>query len=175
MKIANLLFFKIILLSFISAFGQTNNKKINVANYDSLTIQIFDDYSNQIDLITGKSTDTIIITGNSTINSKDAERLIKKINQKKSYGQSQASTPVYDLKLSFHKNDTVKEEVLISLWTNNLFASFPLKVQRQGDCMCEGEGGYCCSKGGISDKFKRYLHNLLEKYNLSNEMLKEIK
>ena len=96
----------------------------------------------------------------------DAIALNQWIRQKEAYGESQAMTPEYDLRWMYYKHGKVIETVQVSLWTNNLYASFPLKVQRQGECMCGGTGGYCCSKGGISMGFKKQLIALLEKYHL---------
>jgi len=160
------IFLQIILLYTTTVFGQTNKNDYKFKNYDSIVVQTFDDYSHQVDLNTGERLDTIIITGQATIKTEDAKELNKIIRQKNSYGQSQATTPAYDLKIMFYKYGKVKEEVQISLWTNNLFASFPLKIQRQGECMCNGNGGYCCTEGGINMTFKKYLLDLLEKYNL---------
>lgn len=160
------IFLHIILLFSATVYGQTNKNDYKYKNYDSIVVQTFDDYTHQVDLISGERLDTIIITGQATIKTEDAKEFNQIIRQKDSYGQSQATTPVYDLKIMFYKNGKVKEEVLISLWTNNLFATFSLKVQRQGECMCSGNGGYCCTEGGISKSFKKYLLDLLEKYNL---------
>jgi hypothetical protein len=160
------MFLHIILLLCNTVYGQTNKSDYKYKIYDSIVVQTFNDYTQEIDLNTGERLDTIIITGQATIISEDAKKLNRIIRQKDSYGESQAMTPVYDLKIMFYKNGKVKEDVQISLWTNNLFATFPLKVQRQGECMCSGNGGYCCTKGGISMSFKKYLLDLLEKYNL---------
>jgi len=160
------MFLHIILLLCNTVNGQTNKSDYQYKIYDSIVVQIFNDYTQEIDLNTGERLDTIVITGQATIISEDAKKLNRIIRQKDSYGESQAMTPVYDLKIMFYKNGKVKEDVQISLWTNNLFATFPLKVQRQGECMCSGNGGYCCTKGGISMSFKKYLLDLLEKYNL---------
>jgi hypothetical protein len=160
------MFLHIILLLCNTVNGQTNKSDYKYKIYDSIVVQTFNDYTQEIDLNTGERLDTIVITGQATIISEDAKKLNRIIRQKDSYGESQAMTPVYDLKIMFYKNGKVKEDVQISLWTNNLFATFPLKVQRQGECMCSGNGGYCCTKGGISMSFKKYLLDLLEKYNL---------
>ena len=146
-----------------------NENNYKYKNYDSIVVQTFDDCTRQLNLNTGKSIDTIIITGRATIRLEDAKELNQIIRQKDSYGESQASTPVYNLKIMFYKKGKVKEEVQISLWTNNLFATFPLKVQRQGECMCNGKGGYCCTEGGISIGLKKYLLDLLNKYNLPSD------
>lgn len=159
-------FSHIILLYSATLFGQTNKNDFKFNKYDSLVVQTFIDKTYEVDFNSGKRVDTIIITGQVKMNVNDAKDLFKRIRQKESYGQSQALTPVYDLKLMFYRNGKVKEEVQISLWTNNLYATFPLKVQRQGVCMCAGNGGYCCTEGGISMNFKKYLLALLEKYNL---------
>jgi len=163
------IFLHIILLLCTTVYGQTTKNDYKYKNYDSIVVQTFDDYTHQVDLNSGEILDTIIITGQATIKTEDAKEFNRIIRQKDSYGQSQATTPVYDLKIMFYKNGNVKEEVQISLWTNNLFATFPLKVQRQGECMCGGNGGYCCTEGGISMSFKKYLLDLLEKYNLPND------
>jgi hypothetical protein len=163
------IFLQIILLLSATVFGQTTINDYKYKNYDSIVVQTFDDLTHQVDLISGKSLDTTIITGQATIKTEDAKEFNRRIRQKGSYGQSQATTPVYDLKIMFYKNGNVKEEVQISLWTNNLFATFPLKVQRQGECMCGGNGGYCCTEGGISMSFKKYLLDLLVKYDLPND------
>ncbi len=160
------IFLHIILLLSATVYGQTNNSDYKYKNYDSIVVQTFNDYTHEVDFNTGERLGTIIITGQATIKSEDAKELNQIIRQKDSYGKSQAMTPVYDLKIMFYKNGKVKEDVQISLWTNNLFATFPLKVQRQGECMCSGNGGYCCTEGGISMSFKKYLLDLMEKYNL---------
>jgi hypothetical protein len=163
------IFLHIILLFSASVYGQTNKNDYKYKSYDSIVMQTFDDYTHQLDLNTAKNLDTIIITGQATIKAEDAKELHQIIRQKDSYGESQAMTPVYDLKIIFYKNGKVKEEVQISLWTNNLISTFPLKVQRQGECMCSGNGGYCCTEGGISMRFKKYLLDLLDKYNLPTD------
>lgn len=163
MKHFYIIFFLIFCHNLSAQIDKTDYK---FKEFDSIVIQTFNDYTFEVDFNTGKRLDTIIVTGNVIITREDAEELNKRLNQKDSYGQSQATTPVYDLKIKYYKKGEVKEEVKISLWTNNLIATFPLEVQRQGDCLCDGDGGYCCSKGGISFKFKKYLLGLLEKYNL---------
>jgi hypothetical protein len=159
----------IILLLSATVYGQTNKDDFKYKNYDSIVVQTFDDYTHQVDLNSGERIDTIIITGQATIKTEDSKEFNRIIRQKDSYGQGQATTPVYDLRIMFYKNGKVKEEVLISLWTNNLRATFPLKVQRQGGCMCGGKSGSCCTEGGISMNFKKYLLDLLAKYNLPND------
>lgn len=154
------------LIHYSVLFAQDFKSEYSFKKFDSIVIQTFNDYTYEINFNTGKNIDTIIVTGNVVITAEDAEELNKRLNQKDSYGQSQATTPVYDLKIMYYKKGKVKEEVKISLWTNNLIATFPLEVQRQGNCLCDGDGGYCCSEGGISITFKKYLLNLLEKYNL---------
>lgn len=160
------IFLHIILLLSATVFGQTSKNDYKYKNYDSVVVQTIDDQTYGVDFKTGERLDTIIITGQATIKTEDAKEFNRIIRQKDSYGQSQATTPVYDLKIMFYKNGNVKEEVQISLWTNNLFATFPLKVQRQGACMCSGNGGHCCTEGGISLSLKKYLLDLLEKYQL---------
>jgi len=160
------IFLYIILLLSATVCGQTRNNDYKYKNYDSVVVQTLDDQTYGVDFKTGERLDTIIITGQVTIKTKDAKEFNRIIRQKDSYGQSQASTPVYDLKIMFYKKGKVKEEVLINLWTNNLRATFPLKVQRQGECFCSGKSGACCTEGGISMNFKKYLLDLLEKYHL---------
>lgn len=160
------LFLHIVLLYSITVYGQTNKNDYKYKDYDSIVIQTFNDYRNEVNLNTGERLDTIIITGQATLKTEDAKQLNRIIKKKVSYGKSQAVTPVYDMKIMFYKNGSVKNKVMVSLWTNNLFATFPLKVQRQGVCMCSGSGGYCCTEGGISLSFKNYLLDLLEKYNV---------
>jgi len=162
-------FLHIILLLSATVYGQTTKNEYKYKNYDSIVVQTLDDQTFGVDFETGDRLDTIIITGQATIKSEDAKKFNRIIRQKDSYGQSQATTPVHDLKIMYYKNGKVKEEVLISLWTNNLRATFPLKVQRQGGCLCSGKSGSCCTEGGISMNFKKYLLDLLEKYNLPND------
>ena len=163
------IYFHIILLISTTVYGQTTINDYKYKNYDSIVVQTFDDLTHQVDLTSGKSLDTTIITGRATIKTEDAKELNRRIRQKDSYGQCQATSPVYDLKFMYYKNGNVKEKVQISLWTNNLFATFPMRVQRQGECLCGGNGGYCCTEGGISMSFKIYLLDVLNKYNLPND------
>ncbi len=108
----------------------------------------------------------IEVTGHSKLTTEDAKLLLDRIYERSSYGSAQAVTPVYDVQIIFYKKGSIKALVEICMYTNNLYASFPLKVQRQGECMCKGKGGYCCTKGGISSEFKHYLTQLLLKYKL---------
>ncbi|MCO5258534.1 MAG: hypothetical protein M9916_00120 [Crocinitomicaceae bacterium] len=163
------LFLHIIFPLSATVYGQGVKNDYRYKNYDSVVVQTLDDLTYEHDFKTGERLNTIIITGQATLTTEDAKEFNRIIRQKDSYGQSQASTPVYDLGIIFYKKGKVKEEILINLWTNDLFATFPLRVQRQGECMCSGNGGYCCSEGGISINFKKYLLDLLEKYNLPND------
>lgn len=160
------IFLQIILLYSTTLFSQVNKNSYAFKNYDSLVVQTFNDYTYESDFDSNRRLDTIIITGQIAIFSEDAKSFSKRVKQKTSYGQNQAMTPVYDLKIMYFRKGKVKEEVRISLWTNNLYASFPLRVQRQGACMCGGNGGYCFTEGGISNDFKKYLITLLGKYHL---------
>ena len=162
-------FLHIIFLLSTTVYGQTTKNDYQYKNYDSIVVQTLDDQTFGVDFETGERLDTIIITGQATIKSKDAKEFNRIIRQKDSYGQGQATTPVYDLKIMYFKNGKVKEEVLISLWTNNLRATFSLKAQRQGGCMSSGGGRYFCAEGGISMSLKKYLLDLLEKYSLPND------
>lgn len=159
------------ILSFIISFysltflGQTNGYDCRFKNYDSLVIQTFDDYTYEIEFGDRERPILTVIKGHATINSEDAKELNKRIRRKESYGQNQEEPTVCDFKVLYYKKGKVKEEVTISLWTNYLYASFPLRIQRQGECLCGGNRGYCCSESGISLEFKKYLFYLLEKYN----------
>ncbi len=150
----------------IAVYGQTDKSEYKYKNYDSVVVQTLIDQTHDFNINSNERTDKIFITGRARIKASDAKELNQRIKRKDSYGSSQAMTPDYDLKILFYKRGRVKENVQISLWTNNLFATFPLKVQRQGECTCSGNGGYCCSKGGISMGFKEYLLDLLIRYNL---------
>ena len=152
-----------------SALGQSQNTVFRFNQYDSVLVQTFNDYTHELDFKTGESFDTIIYTGQAKLKTEDVTELLQRMQQKKAFGEHQAMTPVYDLQFLFYQNGNIQEKVEISLWTNNLFASFPLEVQRQGDCLCDGTGGYCCSKGGISKRFKSYLVKLLQSYQLPVE------
>lgn len=155
----------IILLYNYSVIAQVDKHDYKYRNFDSVVVQTYNDNTHVSDFMTGES-GTIIITGQAAIKAEDAKTLCKLLRRRESYGQSQAMTPVYDLNIKFYKHGKVIEKVEISLWTNNLFATFPLRVQRQGECMCKGNGGYCCSEGGISISFKKYILDLLQKYDL---------
>lgn len=163
------LFLHLTLLLSATVFGQTSKNDYKFRNYDSVVVSTINDLTYEVDFKTGERLDAILVTGQATIKTEDAKEFNRILRQKDSYGQSQAMTPVYDLKIIFYRNGNVKEVVDISLWTNNLYATFSLKVQRQGECMCRGNGGYCCSEGGININFKKYLLDLLEKYHLPSD------
>ena len=143
--------------------GQSNNIGCKYKNFDSIVVQTFYESNFPQEV---HNVGTTRITGAAKVKTEDAIVLNQWIRQKEAYGESQAMTPEYDLKWMYYKHGKIKETVQVSMWTNNLYASFPLKVQRQGECMCGGTGGYCCSKGGISMGFKKQLIALLEKYHL---------
>lgn len=143
--------------------GQSNNIGYKYKNFDSIVVQTFYESNFPQEV---HNVGTTRITGTAKVKTEDAITLNQWIRQKEAYGESQAMTPEYDLRWMYYKHGKVIETVQVSLWTNNLYASFPLKVQRQGECMCGGTGGYCCSKGGISMGFKKQLIALLEKYHL---------
>jgi hypothetical protein len=152
----------IILVFSVTAFGQTNKNAYKFKDFDSLVIQIVEDYSSVSDFSIDGRTDTLIVRGQTAIKSEDAIELNKRIYLKESYGQSQAMTPIYDFYILYYKNGVIKESVSVSLWTYNFMATFPLKVQRQGECLCKGDGGYCCTLGGISESFKKYFLDLFK-------------
>jgi len=156
----------ITLLCGTTLFGASYAEDVTFKNYDSVIVQLYADDHYEVDAGSDKNSFAQRIIGQTRLKPEDARELGKRIRQKESYGQSQALTPVYDLKIMFYRNGKVRQEVQISLWTNNLFASFSLRAQRQGECMCSGSGGYCCSEGGISRAFKTYLLTLLEEYHL---------
>ncbi len=114
-------------------------------------------------------TDPVKITGRAKLNKKQIAGLHSRAADRNSYGQSQAVTPIYDLKIQYFNEGGIADEVSISLWTNNFFATFPLQEQRQGECLCDGDSGHCCTEGGISMKFKKYLIDLLEDLDLPIE------
>jgi hypothetical protein len=147
----------------VTLYGQSNNIDYRYKNFDSIVVQTFYESGLLGEVDMGSVTK---ITGRAKLKSKDAKTLNQWMRQKEAYGESQAMTPEYDLRWMYYKHGKVIETVQVSLWTNNLYASFPLRVQRQGECMCGGTGGYCCSKGGISMGFKKQLIALLEKCHL---------
>ncbi len=147
----------------VTLYGQTNSMDYTYKNFDSIVVQTFyeSDLPGEVDM--GSVTK---ITGSAKLKAEDAITLNQRMRQKEAYGESQAMTPEYDLRWMYYKHGKVIETVQVSLWTNNLYASFSLKIQRQGECMCSGTGGYCCSGGGISMDFKKQLIAILEKYHL---------
>ena len=152
-----------ILLYATTLFGQKSNRDYSYKNFDSIVVQTFYESGLLGEVDMGSVTK---ITGRAKLKSEDAKTLNQWMRQKEAFGQSQAMTPEYDLRWMYYKHGKVIDTVQVSLWTNNLYASFSLRVQRQGVCMCGGTGGYCCSEGGISSNFKKYLIALLEKYHL---------
>lgn len=162
----SLLFF-VLTLSFSTAAAQGAFNRSG--QFDSVVVLTIDDSSLEPFPPGADRTDPVKITGRVKLTAKDVAELHDRLNDRRSYGQSQAVTPVYDVKVQYFKKDVAADEVSISLWTNNLFATFPLNVQRQGECLCEGENGHCCTKGGISMKFKKYLIGLLERNGLPVE------
>lgn len=162
---------KIFFLVFIFAltqdmFPQQNKMNLSFGKYDSVVVSNYYGDINEIEPIGIENKSPSI---SRTISSEDAKALNNALHKKESYGSSQAVTPIYDIEISYYRKGNKVDKVLISLWTNNLFASYPLKIQRQGDCLCKGNGGYCCSKGGISIDFKKYLILLLKKYTIPVE------
>ena len=153
------------------AYSQVKKNPLKFKQYDSLQITtIIDQSFNQLT----NEAPVLINTGTATLNKQDATELDNRIRTSSSYGASQAMTPVYDLEINYYKNGKSKEKILISLWTNNLYASYPLKVQRIGFCACTANSGFCCSNGGINYQFKEYLIQLLEKNNISVPEKQEI-
>jgi uncharacterized membrane protein len=134
--------------------------------YDSVVVETRNDDSFEPDFSTAERKEKVTITGRARLTQKDIAAFSERLKNKVSYGESQAITPVYDVYILYFRKGKIKEEIKISLYTNNLFATFALPQQRQGDCMCNGNGGYCCSKGGISRDFKKFLVDILKKYHL---------
>jgi hypothetical protein len=156
-------FSSIISLLAVTLYGQTNSIGYKYKNFDSIVVQTFYESNFPQEV---HNVGTTRITGTAKVKTEDAIALNQWMRQKEAYGQNQAMTPEYDLRWMYYKHGKVIETVQVSLWMNNLYASFSLRVQRQGVCMCGGTGGYCCSEGGISSNFKKYLIALLEKYHL---------
>jgi len=150
----------------INIFSQQISRNLSFGKYDSLVVSNYFDDKNET-LFDGNANEFIYVTR--SISSDDANELDKAIHKKTSYGSSQAMTPGYDFEIGYYKKGIKVESVLISLWTNNFFATYPLRIQRQGDCLCSRNGGYCCSNGGISLNFKKYLMQLFKKYGLPVE------
>lgn len=146
-----------------SSFAQRTFFHYHCKKYDSLIVQTLYDERFENSNIEGKGDrhDQLIVGSSKRLFSGTADEFNNKVHEKSSYGNSQAMTPNYDLRFLYYRKGEIKDKVEISLETNNLFASFPLRVQRQGDCMCRGNGGYCCSEGGISEEFKKYIVELL--------------
>ena len=140
------------------------------STYDSIVVLTIDDTTlEHFPPNTSQPADLVKITGRAKLSDDQIADLHARVTDASSYGQSQAVTPVYDLKIQYFKQGAIADDVSISLWTNNLFATFPLQVQRQGECLCEGDSGHCCTKGGISMKFKKYLLDLLKSHYLPVE------
>lgn len=169
LQLKNKFVFLFLMLYSVLASGQTMANEYSHKSYDSVVVFTLNDYSLEPDFNTGNEQGSVIITGSARLIGEDIAIFSQQIRKKESFGESQAMTPVYDIKIVYYKNGKAKEDVKISLFTNNLFASFAIPAQRQGDCMCKGNGGYCCTHGGISPGFKKYLFNLLKKYNLPVE------
>lgn len=131
--------------------------------YDSLVVQTLYDGRFENTNIEGKGDrhDQLQVKTSKRLFTWDSDVFNKKLTNKSSYGNSQAMTPIYDLRFLYYRKGEIIDKVEISLETNNLSATFSLRVQHQGDCLCKGSGGYCCSQGGISDDFKRYIVELL--------------
>lgn len=159
-----ILYFIIFLYSTTSS-GQTSRNDFKFKGYDSLVIQTFDDYTYEIEFGGGERPIVSVIKGQATMSSEDAKEFNRRIRRKESYGQTQEMPTVFDFKILYYKKGKVKEEVNVSLWTNYLYTSFPLRAQRPENCPCSGKRGCCCSECGISLEFKKYMLYLLKKYN----------
>lgn len=152
-------------LFLVALTGIASGQKNSPGKYDSLVIETIRD--TRLDFNPEREGDgEILVTGRARLLPQEAAELHKRIFFKESYGASQAVTPVYDTRLIYYSKGKITHTVEISLLTNNLFASFPLEVQRQGDCLCEDKSGYCCSAGGISREFKNYLVTLIREHQL---------
>ncbi len=154
--------FTLLLGPTFSSFGQLTDP----AEFDSIVVVTIDDRRMENFAPDTPPGDRIEITGRARLSHRSATELRQRFFDRNSYGQSQAVTPVHDLKFQYYKEGSMAEEVSISLWTNNLFATFLLHAQRQGECLCDGGNGHCCTKGGISIEFKKWLIQLLEGYRL---------
>jgi len=152
------------LISMNLLFSQRTFFHFKCKKYDSLVVQTLNSDHINLPLPDGKENynHEVIIESSTRLFSQSADEFNKKLIEKTSYGSSQAMTPIYDVQFLYYRNGEIKDKVEIALSTNNLFSTFPLRVQRQGDCMCKGNGGYCCSEGGISEEFRKFIVQMLK-------------
>lgn len=137
-----------------------------IPGYDSVVVQTVIDHRFDPNFQIGSRDPDITIVGRACLSSTEARDLQRRLRDPASYGATQAVTPVNELELLYYRRGRVKDHVHISLITHNLWATFPLRAQRQGDCLCKGGSGHCCTEGGIGPAFKEYLLGLFRGHGL---------
>ncbi|MCB0794986.1 MAG: hypothetical protein KDB88_09635 [Flavobacteriales bacterium] len=129
--------------------------------YDSLVVRTVIDHRFEPPLPGRPIDDRFEVTRSVRLSPSDAREIDAWIRSKASYGSSQAVTPVPDVEVLYYWKGTIKEKVEMNLFTHNLYASFPLRQQRQGDCLCRGSSGHCCTAGGMNAEFTQHVVDLL--------------
>ena len=137
-----------------------------IRGYDSVVVTTVIDHRFDPVFPDGSCKEGRDVTGQACLSSTEARDLQRRLRDPASYGATQAVTPVNELELLYYRKGRVKDHVHISLITHNLWATFPLRAQRQGDCLCKGGSGHCCTEGGIGPAFTEYLIGLCRGHGL---------